>query len=758
MRFASVILLSSAILLFANKNNHQSPAFATAQVSVPGRFRPHLSAYSDSNAGPIPLYKPYLRYSSSSQYQAHDDAQTQGPPATSMPVLQMPHMDNAQLLNDEENARAQLLAGGGVDDGSYRFGKAVFMDAMGHSSTLASGRWTHLKKQRPHHFDDENEEEDVMVWQLEIQSKSALSLNLIFSDFRLPPRAEFYISSRTHLLGAFTAEVNNKADRVFATAPLKGDRLLLELYLPRPDFIQGTRPSLQLSHVIHGYKPTLLAASSDLTAKGLRMGDGSIAPHTRRRRRQSEFREQTSYANPLSTWDQHSVSMGQEEEDGPVRAMSGKCNIDVACHQNEYYDQARSVGAILSEYNQKYCSGALVNNVRQDGRQLFLTANHCSGFADTSAHLVMFNHEKIQCGSSPEDVNEHDTAMGLIKLGSYLDSDYTLYEIVENIPDAYNLFLSGWSASTDAPTSRARFPGQEPEPEPEQPEMPGDDDDEDDDDDEEDVVSPWRTIRRKPRKDPTPTPPPADPSLTKIPVVGIHHPSGDSKKISFFYNGSLPRTCWSECPSKEKLHWQIPRWDQGTTEPGSSGSPLFDADKRIVGQLHGGSASCWNRNGYDVYGAIHASFQMPPKIKDRLSTYLDPEGTGAKFLDGYGMEQARRESRQRHGPKLPPPPTPEPEPPRGDWDEIETWARPGFEKPLMRVDEEESYPDGPSHRGSRYRHPHHPHRPDNPDRLSRFMNRVWQRLAQGYDNNEEDVNEAWPAYVEDRVPCHQSQN
>lgn len=350
----------------------------------------------------------------------------------------------------------------------------------------------------------------------------------------------------------------------------------------------------------------------------------------------------------------------------------------------------------------------------------------------------MFNHEKIQCGSSPEDVNEHDTAMGLIKLGSYFDSDYTLYEIVETIPDAYNLFLSGWSALNDAPTSRPRFPGQEPEPAPEEPETPGDNDDEDDEDDEDDdevqVTSPWRTIRRKPRKPrknptPTPEPTPADPSLTKIPIVGIHHPSGDSKKISFFYNGSLPRTCWSECPSKEKLHWQIPRWDQGTTEPGSSGSPLFDADKRIVGQLHGGSASCWNRNGYDVYGAIYASFHNPPKVKNRLSTYLDPEGTGAKFLDGYGMEQARRESRQRHGPKLPPPPTPEPEPPGGDWDEIETWARPGFEKPLIRADEEESYSDGPSHRRYRYRHPHHPRRPDNANRLRKFMNRVWQGLA-----------------------------
>ena len=35
-------------------------------------------------------------------------------------------------------------------------------------------------------------------------------------------------------------------------------------------------------------------------------------------------------------------------------------------------------------------------------------------------------------------------------------------------------------------------------------------------------------------------------------------------------------------------------WDDGTTEPGSSGSPLFDQNHRVIGQLHGGYAACGN--------------------------------------------------------------------------------------------------------------------------------------------------------------------
>jgi len=311
----------------------------------------------------------------------------------------------------------------------------------------------------------------------------------------------------------------------------------------------------------------------------------------------------------------------------------------------------------------------------------------------------MFNHEKIQCGSSREEVNEHDTAQGLLKLGNYAPSDYTLYEILEPIPDAYNLYLSGWSAVPQAPSSRLR----------------------NDEPSEEEYSS-----QRKPT---------ASSRLSVDPIVGIHHPSGDSKKISFYTNGTLPRACWSECAPEEYFHWQIPRWTEGTTEPGSSGSPLFDADKRIVGQLHGGSASCWNPAGYDAYGGLHASFQTPPKIKNRLATYLDPDSTGAKTLDGYSLEAARRQRSSRRA--------------DDEREEEEVMVRVGplggfsLEKPFM--EDEEDHPQR-SGRPS-YRHPRHPIQKGEPPRLFRLksstptedlapkviasLSHVWGRLFHG---------------------------
>ena len=100
--------------------------------------------------------------------------------------------------------------------------------------------------------------------------------------------------------------------------------------------------------------------------------------------------------------------------------------------------------------------------------------------------------------------------------------------------------------------------------------------------------------------------------------VCIHHPSGDIKKITFDYDNA----------SNAGSYWDINQWEDGTTEPGSSGSPLFDGNShRIVGQLYGGTASCTSIT-YDTYGKTSVSWN------NGLSTYLDPNNSGVQILDG----------------------------------------------------------------------------------------------------------------------------
>jgi lysyl endopeptidase len=98
----------------------------------------------------------------------------------------------------------------------------------------------------------------------------------------------------------------------------------------------------------------------------------------------------------------------------------------------------------------------------------------------------------------------------------------------------------------------------------------------------------------------------------------VHHPSGDIKKISFDNNAAAPGAFGgAQC-------WHILAWDDGTTEPGSSGSGLWNQDHRLIGQLFGGTASCGN-NVDDYFGRMDVSFPL-------LNQWL---GTCGTTLDGW---------------------------------------------------------------------------------------------------------------------------
>ena len=132
----------------------------------------------------------------------------------------------------------------------------------------------------------------------------------------------------------------------------------------------------------------------------------------------------------------------------------------------------------------------------------------------------------------------------------------------------------------------------------------------------------------------------------------IHHPEGDVKKISFDADTpSVP----DEIPSYPDLlahsFWWVKQWDEGSTEPGSSGSPLFDNNHRVIGLLSFGKARCGDSIGYNpqtdrveysltrnidaYFTRLAVAWDHDPDPAGSLLQWLDPLSTGKRSMVFY---------------------------------------------------------------------------------------------------------------------------
>lgn len=125
--------------------------------------------------------------------------------------------------------------------------------------------------------------------------------------------------------------------------------------------------------------------------------------------------------------------------------------------------------------------------------------------------------------------------------------------------------------------------------------------------------------------------------------VGIHHPDGDVMKISFDDDPATKQSF------QGTTAWEVAAWDDGTTEGGSSGSPLYDQNKRIIGQLYGGFASCSSIT-QDYYGRFGISWNGTTAAT-RLNDWLDPNSGSGDTQNGYylnsiGIDEVTSEMNQ----------------------------------------------------------------------------------------------------------------
>ncbi len=249
------------------------------------------------------------------------------------------------------------------------------------------------------------------------------------------------------------------------------------------------------------------------------------------------------------------------------------------CHRDvacveSWVDQARSV-ALVSVGGVRYCTGFLVNNTSLDGTPYFITASHCGITEHNAPSVVVFwNHERGGCGEQAPAKGESQFQTGAILRASHPSSDTVLLELDDRPDAAFGVYYAGWDRS---------------------------------------LVDPARTIV-------------------------IHHPNTDVKRISFDFDRAMTTSHLGHEPNAGGDHIRIGEWDLGSTEGGSSGAPLFNRDKRVVGQLHGGWAACGDAQP-DWFGRFSSAWTGRGRAGFRLSDWLDPLDTGAVTLDGIdGVE------------------------------------------------------------------------------------------------------------------------
>jgi hypothetical protein len=121
----------------------------------------------------------------------------------------------------------------------------------------------------------------------------------------------------------------------------------------------------------------------------------------------------------------------------------------------------------------------------------------------------------------------------------------------------------------------------------------------------------------------------------RSPVVSIHHPAGSYKRIAFGTTFPSVNVFIGTDPAPAAYYHDV-LYDQGLTEPGSSGSPLFSAPGVLVGMLSYGPAlpgeELCETGAFGGYGKFSNAYAyLQPYLENFPFTLVSPSSTKLNF-------------------------------------------------------------------------------------------------------------------------------
>ena len=375
------------------------------------------------------------------------------------------------------------------------------------------------------------------LWQLTIRCPQALSINLLYDRFWLPEGGKFFIytADRKHSIGAFTS-INNKGGRDnvqgFATGLLYGDEVTLEYYQPKQVTEQAI---ISVSSVIHGYKYVRIASDKKLT-----------------------------------------------NSNSPV--PPGFCFVEISCPEGRDWQKEKNAIAMIVKGERAIGTGALINNTKNNGEPLFLTANHCldnkydaRGNRAITDWLFYWRYEDPNC-KYVSAIKPKFSTSGAEVIANNPESDFALLRLAEDPSRIVGVtpYYLGWDRSGN--------PGGQ--------------------------------------------------------GASIHHPFGSTMKISIVKDRPL-EVDYKPGNNHVARCWKV-NWSKGMIEQGSSGSPLLNAEHRIIGQLYAGTCYCdetYNPRKDAYYGCFHVSWtgKNDPDERRSLKRWLDIANINPQTWNGIGV-------------------------------------------------------------------------------------------------------------------------
>jgi len=252
--------------------------------------------------------------------------------------------------------------------------------------------------------------------------------------------------------------------------------------------------------------------------------------------------------------------------------MPADCNIDVVCPEAAPWADPVHSVGLYSLNGTTLCSGVMAMDASGSFKPLFLTAAHCGATEANAESMVVYWNMDSPVCGDHSGGTFDQYQLGATLLATRSDVDIALLELDDQPNLEWGVYWAGWDRTATIPAGS---------------------------------------------------------------TACIHQPNGGEKAIAI---NTDPITIGDSCSETGGVgtHWIVDDWENGTTEPGSTGGGLWDDSNppRLIGILSGGEADCDNLAGSDCFGRLDAAWSGGSGPGERLAAWLDPDNTGAVAVDG----------------------------------------------------------------------------------------------------------------------------